>query len=336
MVARLLALGRGLRRQAARRLRARRLGPPAALVALARDALGVRPLYWARASSSVVLFASQAGPLFAHPRLARELDPLRIAQYLTSTFAEPERTFFREVERLAPGHTLRFSRDGSAVRKRRYFAFDRERELPRQSNAEFAEQFRELFFDAVHVRTRTRQPLACLLSGGVDSSGLLGALRVLEPERTVPCFSARFVDFPEIDEGHWLELWDSPQIRRAELRADRIRPLDNIDSLHAALDEPFHAPNLFIYEALARLARDHGTRVLLDGLDGDTVVDHGYFGLRELIFRDDPGVLPRRCARSIAAWAFPTANCCATSCSSPSVAESTICSPGEDFCPSAT
>lgn len=260
---------------------------------LARDALGVRPLYWAQTPSSsrapgTVLFASQARPLFAHPQLARVLDPLRIAQYLTSTFAESERSFFGGVERLAPGHLLVVTSDGGAPRKRRYFAFDRERELPQRSNAEFAEQFRELFVDAVRVRTRTTKPLACLLSGGLDSSGLLGVLKTLEPARSVPCFSARFVDFPEIDEGHWLALWDAPEVIRAELRADRICPLDSIDSLHAALDEPFHAPNLFIYEALARLARDHGTRVLLDGLDGDTVVDHGYFALRELLFAGRP------------------------------------------------
>ncbi len=264
---------------------------------LARDAFGVRPLYWALTASGVLLFASQARPLFAHPELARELDALRIGQYLVGVFADAERTFFRGVERLAPGHRLLVRPGGAAPSKQRYFAFDPRRELAPRSNAEFAEQFRELFLTAVRVRTRTCAPLGCLLSGGVDSSGLLGALRELAPAREIPCFSARFVDFPEIDEGHWLALLDGPNVVRAELRADRIRPLADLDALHAALDEPFHAPNLFIYYALARLARAHGTRVLLDGLDGDTVVDHGYGALRELLLHGRP----RRFARALRA-----------------------------------
>jgi len=264
---------------------------------LARDRFGVRPLYWAQLRDGTLLFASRTSALFAHPALPETLDRLRIAQYLTSSFVDTERTFFAEVKRLAPGHTLTLGPGMRAPCIRRYHAFDAARRAPARSNAEHAEAFRALFCEAVRVRVRGRGPWGCLLSGGLDSSGLLGALRGLSEGREVACFSARFVDFPEIDEGDWLALFDAHGLRRVELRADRIGPLDRIDALHAALDEPFHAPNLFVYEGLARLAHDHGTRVLLDGLDGDTVVDHGYFGLRELLFHGTP----RRFVRALRA-----------------------------------
>ncbi|MFT3925824.1 MAG: asparagine synthase-related protein [Myxococcales bacterium] len=271
--------------------------PRARKLLIARDGFGVRPLYWAQLASGTLLFASRASALFAHPELTQELDSLRIAQYLASSFTDLERTFFARVKRLPPGHLMVLHEGERQAQPHRYFAFDRERVLPSRDNGAYAEQFRALFFDAVRTRTRTREPLACLLSGGLDSSGLLGTLRAVLPEQAIPCFSARFVDFPEVDEGGWLALFDADGTRRGELRADRIGPLDSIDELHRDLDEPFHAPNLFVYEALARLAHAQGARVLLDGLDGDTVVDHGYFALRELLFQ----VRPRRLVAGIRA-----------------------------------
>src|SRR5690606_19632498 len=95
---------------------------------LARDPLGVRPLYYA-ALPGALLFASQTRALWAHRALSPELDALRIAQYLARVFEDGERTFYRHVARLAPGHVLTLSGDRPPS-VRRYFAFDPERTLP--------------------------------------------------------------------------------------------------------------------------------------------------------------------------------------------------------------
>lgn len=261
---------------------------------LGRDVLGVRPLYWTR-EGELLLFASQPRALWAHQTEAREPDRLRLAQYLVGEFADAKRSFFSGISRLEPAHLL-IARSGAAPSVRRYFQFDARSELPRQSRAEYAEEFRARFLSAVQERARSRVPLGCLLSGGLDSSGLLAALTQLAPESSIAAYSARFPDFPHVDEGAWLALLPtSPLVSRHEFRADRVGPLESVDALHAALDEPFHAPNLFIYDGLARLAEGQGTRVLLDGLDGDTAVDHGYGFLRELFFMGRP----RRLARAL-------------------------------------
>lgn len=263
---------------------------------LARDPFGLRSLYYAELEGAL-LFASQARALFAHPGLSRELDSLRIAQYLARVFDDYERTFYRDVSRLVPGHVL-VQPCRSVRTTRRYFALDPTRRLPEASSAAYADQFRALFVDAVRERAPSTERVGCLLSGGLDSSGLYGALLELDPARELPCFSARFPDFAYMDEGAWLDLLPAaPGVRRHELRADRIGPLDRVDALHALLDEPFHAPNLFIYDALAELSARCGVRVLLDGLDGDTVIDHGYAYLGELLF----ALKPRRLARALRA-----------------------------------
>jgi asparagine synthase (glutamine-hydrolysing) len=150
----------------------------------------------------------------------------------------------------------------------------------------------------VRERARSQGSLGCMLSGGLDSSGLLGALRTLRPGRDVACFSARFPGWPEIDEGDWLRLLQARGgVALTELAVDTLGPLDDIERLHSALDEPFHAPNLFIYDRLAQLARDAGCQVLLDGLDGDSVVEHGFLFLNQLL----RGGRLRRLLRELAA-----------------------------------
>ncbi len=248
---------------------------------LARDVYGVRALYYAEVGGRL-LFASQARALFADKALVRRADNLRVAEYLARVFADPARTFYRGVHRLPPAHVLVASRAGVSLR--RYFRFDASRQLALGSTAEYTEAFRATFAAAVRTRTRASGPVGCLLSGGLDSAGVLGLLREQQPGVDVPCFSALFPDFPEIDEAPWLALHrQRGQLALHTLRADTIGPLDDIDALHEGLDEPFHAPNLFIYAALARLAAGQGVRVLLDGLDGDSVVEHGWLFLSELL-----------------------------------------------------
>jgi asparagine synthase (glutamine-hydrolysing) len=269
--------------------------PRAQSLLLVRDAYGVRALYYADGEAGL-LFASQQRALLVEGGVRPALAPLRLAQYLARDFGDLEHTFFAELRRLPPGHLLRVTREQRSLEC--YFVLDARRRLPAHSSSEYAAQFRELFVDAVRERARSQGPLGCMLSGGLDSSGLLGALRTLRPGRDVACFSARFPGWPEIDEGEWLRLLQARGgVALTELAVDTLGPLDDIERLHAALDEPFHAPNLFIYDRLAQLARDAGCQVLLDGLDGDSVVEHGFLFLNQLL----RGGRLRRLLRELAA-----------------------------------
>lgn len=247
---------------------------------LVRDPFGVRALYYGFAGKTL-LFASQQKALFAGG-VERQAAPLRMAQYLARDFGDLERTFYQGVLRVPPGHLLRVEQGTSRLQC--YFALDPGKRLPAQSSSEYSAQFRELFISAVRDRTRSPGPVGCMLSGGLDSSGVLGVLQSLAPGQQVACFSARFPDYPEIDEGSWLDLLRARGgLTISELRGDRIGPLDDVDQLHELLDEPFHAPNLFIYHRLSAVARAASQQVLLDGLDGDSVVDHGFLFLHELL-----------------------------------------------------
>ena len=260
---------------------------------LVRDAYGVRALYYAVTRAGVV-FASQARALFAQGAVQPELSPLRMAQYLARDFGDARQTFFASVERLPPGHLL--VADAEGVTRHRYFAFNPARRDEGRSSAEYREEFRERFMDAVRVRLSAKVPCGLLLSGGLDSAGLLAALRQLGAQRPIHCFTARFASFPQMDEGAYIALHErAGDLQLSELAADEQGPLADLDFLHEALDEPFHAPNLFVYAGLARLASRQSVPVLLDGLDGDTVVEHGFLLLNDLLH----GGRLRRLAREL-------------------------------------
>jgi asparagine synthase (glutamine-hydrolysing) len=255
--------------------------PGSQTLLLVRDAYGLRALYYAECEAGLV-FASQQRALLVKGAAGAGLSPLRMAQYLARDFGDLEGTFFAALRRVPPGHLLRATRDQRSLEC--YFALDARRRLPAQSSSEYAAQFRELFLSAVRERARSIAPVGLMLSGGLDSSGVLGALQALEPAQAVACYAARFPSWPAIDEGAWLSLLCARGgVQLSELGVDRLGPLDGIERLHAALDEPFHAPNLFIYDQLAALARARGSQVLLDGLDGDSVVEHGFLFLNQLL-----------------------------------------------------
>jgi asparagine synthase (glutamine-hydrolysing) len=141
---------------------------------LFRDVLGVRPLYYARVRSGIV-FASEVKALIAHPEMRVSPNEEMIAEYCiggwpTSATAP---SFFRGVEAVPPSHVVRI--DASSIRMRRYWDFDPGHVLRLGSFNEYADAFREEFTRAVDRRLRVQGPVAVSLSGGLDSSSIVGA-----------------------------------------------------------------------------------------------------------------------------------------------------------------
>jgi asparagine synthase (glutamine-hydrolysing) len=162
---------------------------------LARDPLGIKPLSlaWTR---DELLFASEIKALLAggvRPALDEEVLP----QFLANRFVSGEATFFRGVTQLLPGRTLSVDARGGARRQRRYWSLpapaDTSLPLPQA-----AEGVRERLHDAVRSHLMSDVPLGLFLSGGIDSSALLGHMTRLQPE-PVRTFSVGFSE-PDANE----------------------------------------------------------------------------------------------------------------------------------------
>lgn len=165
-------------------------GPRRRLV-LARDRMGVRPLYWARVGSGLV-FASEAKALFCHPQVSAELDPLALDEIFTLWSPLAPRTIFKGVFELPPAHLMVFEGGEPVIRP--YWALDypdaREAERPVDGD-ESAQAVLDLLTDATRIRLRADVPVGSYLSGGLDSS-IVSALAAREKPGGLATFSVAF------------------------------------------------------------------------------------------------------------------------------------------------
>lgn len=236
---------------------------------LARDQFGIKPLYYARFEGGFA-FASEIKSLLRLPGISRNCNPQRIYEYLRFGLTDHgEETFLKSVRQLPAAHFMEVSLDSGEVRDPRAYwsAVPSEKvELPFD---EAAEKVRELFLRSIALHMRSDVPVGAALSGGIDSSAIVMAMRRLNPQQDIHTFSyiaanspmneERFVDIVAREAG---TIGHKIVLRPEELLAD-------IDDLVNAQDEPFGSTSVYGQYRIFRLARDAGIKVMLDGQGGD-------------------------------------------------------------------
>lgn len=249
----------------------------------ARDHMGVKPFYY-YCADRVFAFASEIKGLLALPQVPRRLNEVRIGDYLAGLDDDLVGTFYQEILRLPPAHTLTVT--SNADRLLRYWALDPAHELRLASDEAYTEQFRAIFSTAIQCRLRSNGPIGSLLSGGLDSSSITGVARLLLAHRGgeyLHTFSAVFDAVPECDERSYIQqVLNQGGLQAHYVPGDQIGPLSNLEQMLWHNDEPFFAPGLYLNYLLYRASVSCGVRVLLDGHDGDGVVSHGFGYLTEL------------------------------------------------------
>jgi asparagine synthase (glutamine-hydrolysing) len=229
---------------------------------LARDRAGIKPLYYALAGGRLY-FGSEIKALLATGAIEPALDPAAFDFYLSFLYTPPDRSIFRGIAKLPPGHLLRL--EHGRARLERYWEVPAEEREP-ASEEEAVEALREALRDAVRCHLVSDVPLGAFLSGGIDSS-LVVALMAEASDRPVRTFSIGFDD-PQHDELAW-----------ARLVAERfgtdhhefvVRPdaLAILDDLIDHFDEPFGDSSAIPTWYVSALAREHVT-VVLSGDGGD-------------------------------------------------------------------
>ncbi|BCL78302.1 asparagine synthetase B [Ktedonobacteria bacterium brp13] len=158
---------------------------------MARDHLGVKPLFYAQRGSTLV-FGSEIKALLAHPKIEPELDAQGIAELFGSSFLRlPGSAIFAGIQQLRPAHTLTFSRERLSIK--RYWNVQ---SAPHTDDVETtAEHIRSLLEDTVKRQLISDMPIVTLLSGGLDSSALtsLAARDFVRQQRTLDTYSMDFV-----------------------------------------------------------------------------------------------------------------------------------------------
>jgi asparagine synthase (glutamine-hydrolysing) len=239
---------------------------------LARDFFGIKPLYYARPGADLV-FASEIKALLGWPGLRRGAEPQRLYEYLR--FGQTDHgggTLFQAVRQLPPGHCLDVTQaHGWAGEPEPYWRLQA-RERFDVSFDEAARRVRQLFLDNIRLHLRSDVPVGAALSGGIDSSAIVAAMRAAQPRLELHAFSY-VADRADLSEERWIDA--------AALRADailhkvRARPeelLDDLDRLVELQDEPFGSTSIYAQHRVFRAAREHGIPVMLDGQGADEML----------------------------------------------------------------
>lgn len=259
---------------------------------VARDRFGEKPLFLGKGSFGTVVFASEMKAILVHPLLGCSLNDRAAERYGTGAWYEDdELTFFEGIERLPPAHAAWFREDGSEERRWRYWTPDYTQIDTEIKPREAVEQFAELMQRSINLRLRADVPVGSSLSGGLDSSMIVG---LLSRERstssfTQNTFSAIFPSDPTMSEDKEIEAVVSHTgVNSFLVTPDPLRLAEESALLHWHQEEPFLSASIYLQWCVARLALQKNTTVLLDGQGADELLAgyQFYFRQRQLDLLD--------------------------------------------------
>jgi len=236
---------------------------------IARDPFGEKPLYWCRVGAGGIAFASEMKALMSFPQLDRCLDVAGVAQFLAVRYIPAPRTHIQGVRKLMAGEVLT-AEHGAEIRRRRYWEPTFPHDPPRRppSKEEAVEEVRHLVRESVRLRLRSDVPVAAFLSGGIDSTCIVAAMRELMPGTKFRTFCASFDD-QELDESPYARMIaDRIDSDHQDVHFTSEQVLDCFDALIDHYDEPFGDASMFPTFAVCRSARE-SCKVMLSGDGGD-------------------------------------------------------------------
>ena len=233
---------------------------------IARDRLGVKPLYWA-VSDDRLVFASELKSVLTSGLVGTSLDADALDEYLTLGYVPAPKTPLRDVRKLLPGHALVV--ENGEVREEPYWLFPApEPEPPGRDLDDYADELLELLGEAVRLRLMSDVPLGAMLSGGLDSS-LIVALMAEMGSGPVETFSVGFREDGDLNElPHARRVAEAFGCNHHDLELSLTDAAVELSDLVWYLDEPVAELSAVGFLALSRLATQHVT-VALSGQGAD-------------------------------------------------------------------
>jgi len=239
---------------------------------LARDYFGIKPLYYTYGAAGFA-FASEVKALLELAPAHRHIVPERLYLYLRYGLTDQgTATLLSDIHQVPPAHYCEVMLDNPGdIKPVRYWkpAIGQNLEI---SFEEAASTMRELFLKNVRLHLRSDVPIGAALSGGIDSSSIVMAMRYLDNRLDLHTFSYIAAD-PLLSEEQWVDLIG----RLAHAQVHKVYPLPEELSEHLApltymQDEPFGSTSIYAQYCVFRMASEAGIKVMLDGQGADEIL----------------------------------------------------------------
>jgi asparagine synthase (glutamine-hydrolysing) len=239
---------------------------------LARDFFGIKPFYYTF-QDGCFAFASEVKALMEFAAGNRTANPERLYLYLRYGMCDHgSETLLSRVRQLPAGHFLELNLDEKLEPRPLCYWRPEVSETLDISFEEAAVRVCDLFMNNVRLHLRSDVPVGTALSGGVDSSAIVMAMRHLHPDLEIHAFS-----YIAEDKNISEEVWIDQIAGAASLQIHKVRPhaenlLADLDPLASAQDEPFGSTSLYAQYCVFRAAREAGIKVMLDGQGADEIL----------------------------------------------------------------
>lgn len=250
---------------------------------LARDHFGIKPLYYTH-NGGRFAFASEIPILLESVRSRRRANPARVFAYLRHGFSDfGDETFLAGIRQLPPASYLSISLDHPEESAPVRYWHPRSDSTLDISLDEATRRLRELFLDSIRLHLRSDVPVGTALSGGIDSSAIVTAMRHVQGPK-LEIQAVGYIAHPAaLSEEQWMEA--AAGACGAVLRKVRCEPSDLLEDLEPLIrgqGEPFGGSSVYAQYRVFRLAREMGVKVMLDGQGADEVLAgyHWYYAAR--------------------------------------------------------
>ena len=230
---------------------------------IARDRAGKKPLYYTLTPGGTLVFGSELKSLLEHPEVRREVNPEALDLYFSFGYVPDPLSIFRDIHKLPPGHHLSFTDGRLSIQEYLDFRYE---PVEARREEDYLEELRALLDEAVRVRLIADVPLGAFLSGGIDSSAVVG-LMSRHMDQPVKTFSIGFNEdsFNELKYARMAAKHFGTNHHEFIVTPDIC---EVVDELVWHLDEPFFDPSSIPTYMVSKLARDYVT-VVLSGDGGD-------------------------------------------------------------------
>ena len=232
---------------------------------LARDRLGIKPMYYAMLDNGQFIFSSELKAILAHPDFKREMNPCAVEDYFAYGYIPEPKTIFQQASKLSPGFSLKLQRGQTAIQPQKYWDVPF-KQLAAIDETEAMETLIAKLRESVDIHLMTEVPLGAFLSGGVDSSAVVAMMSGIMNEPVNTC-SISFGN-PEFNESRYAQEVAERYHTNHHVEQVESDDFELIDKLALLYDEPFADSSALPTYRVCELARQRVT-VALSGDGGD-------------------------------------------------------------------
>ena len=243
---------------------------------LSRDRFGVKPLYYSINNQNLA-FSSEIKPLLKIG-ISRKPNEKIIASYLQYGLIDyNNETFFENIYTLEPGHYAIWNFTNKKLTIKQYYELKNNKIEISETKA--TNQIKEILEDSIKLRFRSDVEVGCCLSGGLDSSTIVGVSDKLFHNSKLKTFSAVFPG-SKINEERYIDLvTKEKKVKNFKTKPKNTDLLKDIDDLVYCQEEPFGSTSIYAQYRVMKLVKETGVKVLLDGQGADELFIgyHSYF-----------------------------------------------------------